>query len=307
MFHLKKNETKTFTGDQSLILDAYRGLYFIECWGASGSSGQSSPEIVSYGGYVSGYIKIEKRRNLYLYIGAEGKEKQENPVFNGGGPGQHTGGGASDVRLIGGNWNDLESLKSRIIVAGAGAGRDGTCDVSRVDPPGSAGGIVGSPSESNSESGATQTSGGKGYNDGTFGIGGGNPVSSPEMDSNGGGGGGYYGGGNGNNDWCGSGGGGSSFISGYSGCNAVASDYTLENKHHLGHPFHFSGYWFFHSTMISGNSTMPSPNSDSNENGHRGPGAIRITMIDYIFCINSLRIRLFLNPILFCCISFINK
>ncbi|MFR6022531.1 MAG: glycine rich domain-containing protein [Clostridia bacterium] len=33
---------------------------------------------------------------------------------------QELGGGATDIRLVSGEWNDFESLKSRIMVAGGG-------------------------------------------------------------------------------------------------------------------------------------------------------------------------------------------
>ena len=48
--------------------------------------------------------------------------------YNGGGTSGNqgiyngSGGGSSDIRLVSGDWNDFESLKSRIMVAGAGGG-----------------------------------------------------------------------------------------------------------------------------------------------------------------------------------------
>ena len=113
------------------------GVYFVECWGASGSH-----ELKYEGGrgsFVSGYIEIIKPQTIYLYPGESGKVYGD-VTFNGGGSGMFrgqghdywgkleniakcgSGGGASDIRLIGGHWNNTESLKSRIIVAAGGGG-----------------------------------------------------------------------------------------------------------------------------------------------------------------------------------------
>jgi hypothetical protein len=66
-----------------------------------------------------------------------------------------------------------------------------------------------------------------------------------------GGGGGYYGGGGGvTSAYCvggSAGGGGSSFISGYTGCNAINSSGTV-----TGQPNHYSGYVFSNGYMEAG-------------------------------------------------------
>lgn len=69
---------------------------------------------------------------MYIYIGQYGVIQGPN-TYNGGGRGPieaHpsdvvfcSAGGATDIRLDPGEWNSLSSLKSRIIVAGGGAGR----------------------------------------------------------------------------------------------------------------------------------------------------------------------------------------
>jgi hypothetical protein len=95
-----------------------------------------------------------------------------------------------------------------------------------------------------------------------------------------GGGGGYYGGGHGTHpgsSWPG-GGGGSSFISGYSGCNAIAASSTASNIVHTGQPNHYSGYVFTDMQMLDGNTAMPSP-TDGTETGHTGNGYAKITYI----------------------------
>lgn len=177
-----------------------------------------------------------------------------------------TGGGATDIRLSGGDWNDFNSLKTRIMVAAAGGG-------SFIDP-GSYGGALSSPDYTNNypngghttaAQGATQTSGYK------FGIG--------QDGGRAGAGGGYYGG-------CASvtdgnktglrGAGGSSFISGHIGCNAISNSSTSSNIIHTNQPNHYSGYVFTNTTMIAGNATMPSPTGGT-ETGHTGNGYCKIT------------------------------
>ena len=151
--------------------------------------------------------------------------------FNGGAIGTSyasSGGGATDIRLVSGNWNDFDSLKSRIMVA---AGGGGATTWSRGSYGGAAGGLfaydvpyyaTGSWGYT-LNTGATQTSGGVGFvssnagrhgQSGKFGIGGNGNTSSGY---GGGGGGGYYGGaggGDGGPMTC-SGSGGSSYISGH--------------------------------------------------------------------------------------------
>ena len=90
------------------------------------------------------------------------------------------------------------------------------------------------------------------------------------------GGGGYYGGTSYTVAYAGSG--GSSFISGYKGCDAVKQQ--IDPIEHAGDSIHYSGIVFINPTMISGNESMPLP--DSTEKGiHDGTGAFRITLIQY--------------------------
>ena len=73
---------------------------------------------------------INKNINLFFYVG------KVSSKFNGGEDGGGSGGSATDVRLIDGNWDNFDSLKSRILVAGGGGGQE------RV-PRGNAGGLQG--------------------------------------------------------------------------------------------------------------------------------------------------------------------
>ena len=128
--------------------------------------------------------------------------------------------------------------------------------------------------------GGKQTRGGIGCSNGTFGIGGGKAESGNS--GNGGGGGGYYGGSSSDECQDYGGGGGSSFISGHFGCDAIKSSSTEKEIVHTGQPYHYSGYFFRDSLMISGDKNMPAPDGGT-EKGHSGNGAIRITILRDMF------------------------
>ena len=153
--------------------------------------------------------------------------------FNGGtgSSGGYPGGGATDIRLLNKAWDDLESLKSRIMIA-AGAGA-GNIQFSH------GGGLVGI--KSGVATAGTQTYPGTNqhatYLPPSFGVGGGGC----------GGGGGYYGAGGAT---CASGGaGGSSFISGHAGVNAITNDLSIT---HTNNTLHYSGKYFVNTTMTPG-------------------------------------------------------
>jgi hypothetical protein len=268
--------TFNYTGSAQSYIVPVTGIYKVECWGASASGLDNLYYNSGRGGYSMGYITLTQGMTLYIYVG------QEGGAFNGGGQGETSGGGATDVRLISNTWKDFNSLKSRIMVAGGG-GLKGTDAYCVYIPDGGTG---------YSGHGGTQTSGGKcgtsstfdPYTpnaDGHFGFGGiGNSYDNGIGNMSSGGGGGYYGGGHGvhpGNGWTG-GGGGSSFISGYPGCNAISESSTSTNIIHTGSPNHYSGYVFTNMQMIAGDSLMPSP-SGGTETGHTGNGYARITFI----------------------------
>ena len=279
--------------------------YRIQCWGASGGNsyrglnayGQpteyTSTVYGGKGGYCSGWITYPNSLSIYIYVGQSG-EGTQNRTFNGGGAGgslynAFSGGGATDVRLTNGVWDNFESLKSRIIIAAGGGGAQHWREGSNG---GNAGGLSGqngfcsySPNYSpcSLATGATQTSGGEGAKstnnqsgfNGTLGNGG----DSYSKDGSGGGG-GYYGGGGGgaNSAITCSGAGGSSFISGYPGCNAISSSSTGNNIIHTGQSNHYSGKVFTNPVMIDGGSIMPKPKG-GNETGHSGDGYCIISWI----------------------------
>ena len=260
----------------------------MEVWGAQGGGTAASSEGSGIGGkgaYVSGTIIIDSNTNLNLYVGQQGQHTAGNSRsgggWNGGGDGDASeyggnsrtgGGGSTDIRLSSGNWNNFASLKTRIMVAGAGGGAGANGN------PGDAGGLNGFAGDVwDAGKGGTQTSGGSGAS-GSFGT------SSPGGFGYGGagssyacgGGSGYYGGGGGARDKLdGCGGGGSSFISGHTGCNAITSSSTSSNIVHTGQPNHYSGYVFTNTVMKAGNEVMPSPTGGT-ETGHSGNGYCKI-------------------------------
>ena len=278
--------------------------YKIECWGASGGIIEDFSISPGKGGYTSGKINLSNNTKFYLYVGQifnDYSTYKLHYTFNGGGGGEAPGGGATDIRLIGGEWNNFESLKSRIMVAGGGGGGFYMPNSSNREP-GHAGGLLGISANCNltlsnpsintsgySGEGGLQTRGGKHgegaysrqnllHANGGFGYGGYGTDNDTGDCTSSGGGGGYYGGGHGvhpGGSWTG-GGGGSSFISGYTGCDAIAESSTEDNIVHTGQPNHYSGKVFTNSVMIAGNASMPKPGGGT-ENGHSGNGYCIIT------------------------------
>lgn len=278
----------SYAGVEQTFIAPVAGNYKVELWGAKGG-----PNTVidrgGYGGYTSGKIYLTRGETLYVYVGDSGYQPS-NLVkpFNGGGApditgdwewshsGNYSGGGATDIRLTSGLWDNIDSLRSRIMVAGGGAGGnsgDGSIG-------GSGGGLIGGsttqPISLTVVNGATQTLG--------FAFGVGQPSGYADT---GAGGGGYYGGYKGVNSNCG-GSGGSSFISGHLGCDAI----NLSGVH-TGQANHFSGKVFTSTTMIDGDGynwtnakgvqvAMPNPNGGSYSlgTGNDSDGYARITYLD---------------------------
>ena len=241
-----KLQTFEYTGGVQTFTVNKNGYYQIELWGASGAGSANSGK----GAYTKGYIKLNAGDVLYFYVGQQGQENG-TATFNGGGEGAVTngvrkasGGGATDVRLKNGVWNDIPSLQSRIMVAAGGGSGD-------FYNSGSAGGTLIGGNGAIQNGGAIPGSGGTqilgGTNGGAFGRGGaGTNTYTNNCSLAYGGGGGYYGGGGGTSGTgtqtdgiCtsqGYGGGGSSFISGYAGVNATtiagaAITHTYDTRH----------------------------------------------------------------------------
>lgn len=282
------------------------GNYKLEVWGAQGGSVDANTSNGGKGGYASGDINLEKNKNLYIYVGNQPTLAINS--YNGGGNTNNShyptsdGGGSTDIRLTNGLWNNFDSLKSRIIVAGAGGGDQGYSNTSG----GAGGGLLGYSGTYGGQlttpysipTGGTQNSGGIGDatifsgSNGGFGFGG-----NGDLDYGGGAGGaGYYGGGGGGNyHHVATGGGGSSFISGYSGCNAINTlTSTSSNIVHTNNPtLNYDGvnYTFSNAIMIDGagcdwstgsatncGANQPQPDG-TNAVGHSGNGYARITYL----------------------------
>ena len=329
---LNTSSCKISVGDKSKVLEfgysgSYQqvnisktGTYHIELWGAQGGSTSDAPG--GKGAYTSGDIQLNKDQVLYFYVGSQGNSKDStSPTgsisggYNGGGNGNlsrtncsqqaTSGGGATDVRLVAGDWDNAESLNSRIMVAAGGGGSfqeycSGS-DNSKVTGGfggtlvGGTGSYIGSYNgySSYNPKGATQTTGGESLNDwnstsytttyiGTFGKG------ATGANSYGGGGGGYWGGASGN--WQ-PGSGGSSFISGYKGSVAIASDDDTTPRLDSSNEQcangttdvlcsrHYSNYVFADPYMVSGNSSMPGHDKARSIIGNEGNGYAKITYI----------------------------
>jgi len=261
-----------YIGKEQTFIVPKSAYYYIELGGAEGGG-----EYGGKGAITSGYIYLEKGETLYIYVGEKGNVGTDAPeAYNGGGKGSSTngltvtstGGGATDIRLTRGTWDDISSLISRIMVAGAGAGGFigvyNTTSISYyISLGGSGGTLYGANGNERLEGndtygkGGRQISGGaagyitpnsgwEGSTDGTFGEGG-----TGTTRYGGGGGSGYYGGGGagvslGN---IASGAGGSSYISGYAGVNSVEENTTIT---HTNQTLHYSGKYFIGGKMLEG-------------------------------------------------------
>lgn len=263
-----------------------KGRFFIELWGCSGPT---SPRM-SYGSYVSGVLELNKSTPFYLHVCHQGVAQSAFGAYGGGGPGQIGSGGATDIRLKSGSYEEFDGLKSRIIVASGAGGHDSN------GSPGAGGGLFGFNSTEGYGLGGTQTHGGQSGVHGSFGFGGGNAsrlfIIGEADDGNGAGGSGYFGGGSSDIQVNYAGGGGSSFISVHPGCIAVAEDFTEQNMKfstNEDQSIHYSGIRFTNTHMIDGNSPCPSPNYVDpsykyNANGHPNNGLIRITKLSSFMC-----------------------
>ena len=293
--HVKRENTDEFTyiGEEQSYKVPKTGRYKIELWGAQGGDG-------ACGGYTSGEIQLTADTMLYIYVGGEGPHEATTTNVGGyngggysgnnGGTNSYGGGGATDVRLLNGDWNNASSLRSRIMVAGGGGG---TFSANADKVPGVGGNLKGGDgggnyggAEYNGGGGQQTTYGvapGASYR-GQFGSG----VQSYTSGFGGGGGGGYWGGSNGYGR---AGGGGSSYISGYTGCVAVISETsndprldsdgevceeeTVDNTCSI----HYSDMVFTNAVMKSGDESMPAHGGNNTTVGSAGNGYAQITYL----------------------------
>lgn len=282
-----------YTGSSQVFIVRADGVYRIEAWGAEGGRGMCNGGLCGAGGkggYAAGNIELHRGDRLYVYVGQKGKNANGNNqtgTFNGGGGSSHdysdnesagTGGGATDVRLVGDTaWDDPESLASRIIVAGGGGGN------SYGYKSGAGGGLHGENGNGSNAPGATQTSGNE-FGIGTTGTGRG------DSDGVAGGGGGYWGGVsydalNGE-----SASGGSGYISGHTGCVAIKSANDTSPKSGCSDgtsdascSIHYSGRRFNSTVLTTGNELIPTHDGLSTMEGNSGNGYVKITFVSKTF------------------------
>lgn len=206
------------------------GRYHMECWGTEGGSFASNAP-GGYGGKAWGDLELNYVQTFHIYVGRQAYNDPRKGGYNGGAGSEEAtlsaaGGGATDIRLVGGAWNNAASLQSRIMVAGGGgaSGHSGRGGVG--------GGLKGGDGRRENGNNYVSAVGGSqtaaGFRGG-FGYGG------LGYKHGGGGGGGYYGGGGGgtacaSENCCSNGaGGGSGYVSGLSGCTAHSSGIVFTN------------------------------------------------------------------------------
>lgn len=257
-----------------------KGQYKLECWGAQGGSSTYHSVNGGKGGYSSGVYNINAETTIYVYVGGQGNTGSYNVLggwngggavtnsYNSGGTGDHlgTGGGASDISIVGGNCTldsnnryirTTSSYNGRIIVAGGGGGAEsleglpGGGTTAPGDSYGSYGGTQTSAGafsygSNSSSSWVTMYNGGLGYGVSTTGG-----HTNHAMGSCGGGG--YYGGG----------------AYGYNGrvCHGYGGSGFVDTS------------VLSNSTTVAGNTAFTSP-SGTSETGHTGNGYVRITVIE---------------------------
>lgn len=311
------NQSFNYTGGVQTFTANCGGYYQIELWGASGDTSYYAGKD-GKGAYTKGTIYLAANSTLYVYVGQKAASTRVGG-WNGGGNGSTVqgsgGGGATDIRLSSGSWNDVNGLRSRIMVAAGGGGSSGWPSNATTGAGGHGGGLIGmngsiGPTGGGGlvpTTGGTQIAGGtaptnntdRPGNPGSFGIGGnGTTVGSPY---GGGAGGGYYGGGGGgcNSPAVQAGAGGSSYISGHTGAVAITSASnqapksgcttgTADNNCSM----HYSGNIFTKTKMINGagynwtntqGALEPMPNpvggTYASGAGHIGNGAAKITYL----------------------------
>ena len=295
-YKIKDTTEFNYTGDYQEFVAQQDGFYKFELWGAGGGEDNWNSNLLSNqgrGAYTSGVTYLKKGTKFYVYVGQKGTHgiTDRNTLtatsFNGGGAGMGSsdgddgggaGGGATDIRLVSGSWDNFESLKSRIMVAGGGAGGS-TVDNGFNSISAGSGGFNGigsswryqSIENQNHSFNATQTTGykfGIGENGTTVGNAGGS-----------GAGGGYYGGLKSMDSPSGGAGGGSSYISGYNGCNSIDKKSTEDNIIHTGDSKHYSGIYFIETKISDGISYTPS-NSSITSTGNKENGFARISLLE---------------------------
>jgi len=253
-----------YTGDVQSYTIPLTGTYKLEVWGAAGGgyvvTAHTQESSGGPGGYSSGTIHLSSAQILYVYVGGAGiYGLLQTGGWNGGGAtstapngcSAGSGGGATDIRTVGGDYLNSTSLNSRLIVAGGGGGADdggnGTYNGTNDGSGGAGGGMSGqgmwTDGVYNSSYGGTQTSGyalGQGQSATTV-------ADAP------GAGGGYYGGLVGNASTNEGAGGGSGYIGGVSSGTTIAGNNNIPSHSGSGTTVGNSGNGYARITFVSAN------------------------------------------------------
>jgi hypothetical protein len=264
-----------YTGDVQTFTVPVTGKYKLEVWGSQGGNDPAFPTTVfgGRGGYSKGEVTLTAGTILYIYVGGEGSGCTSSRWNSTG------GGGSSDIRLVGGNWNDNGGLYSRIIVAGGGGGRHGK-NYEGIDYVGNDGGGQSAPSYNIigvNVTGANDISGGdsdygSSVVQGSFGF------ANPGAEDNSCSVGGWNGGGRGSDNWA-HGGAGGGWYGGVQSwpTGSGGSGYILTSTSYK--PVGYTpgvAYYMDNSQLIAGNATMPNP-TGGNMLGRSGTGFVAIT------------------------------
>lgn len=278
--------TFTYIGDYSTFIAPTTGEYDLKVWGAQGGNDPYDPSNRKggRGGYSFGRFNITAGTRLHVYVGGQGTGCTNSTWYSTG------GGGATDIRLTEGVWNNSASLLSRIIVAGGGGGRHGrnyesptSSAFGNMQFVGNDGGGTTSPSftvNNTSITGSGQQSGGSStYSSsvvaGSFGF------ATPNSNGNTCSTGGWNGGARGSDNWA-NGGGGGGWYGGVTSwpTGAGGSGYVLKSDSFK--PANYSPTSAYHatqSTMLEGNATVPNP-AGGTMIGREGNGIATITYLN---------------------------
>ena len=242
-----------YTGGEQEFTTPCSGKYKLETWGAQGGVNNNDFDgkiyMSGYGGYSSGVIDLNNKKEISINVGEQGKISQgygtsADGSYNGGGNGFYvensgcasngfsaSGGGATHIALSSGVLSNLEDSVVDILIVSGGGGGAHYCNAWNGGFGGHGGGYIGGNSYNNlSDSsakngygiGGTQTTGGltlpQNQKSAVFGK---------SVDGSSTGGGGFYGGGNSDS---GGAGGGSGYIGNTSLYNKVMYCYNCEES-----------------------------------------------------------------------------
>ena len=66
-------------------INLFPAIYRFECWGAEGGKGRAEGELMSVGGkgaFVSGILRLTKRKTFFLFVGGKGCDGSSQKFTN---------------------------------------------------------------------------------------------------------------------------------------------------------------------------------------------------------------------------------